>query len=283
MMRSMEPAPEDLDVQVYCRSLALQQVQMLTRLAEIAMQLAEAEGVRAVAAQARAAQPKADEAAVEAARAEAQEAGRAFSRFSNSVQRSLAQRSRAAADLCAGDKAARKARRARQRNHVTDTLHALIWDPELSPGEHDRAEELTPELHERIDALYEDEDNRIEDRPVGAVIAGLACGFGLSDAWRRRASDWSDPPYPPPLTGTPDEIRKRRRARLVELMSQPLRYVDRDEIPALKAGIEARLQEPDVSALLDAEPPMRVAERLCRSLGLEPYPDLDGADKPDTG
>jgi hypothetical protein len=115
------------------------------------------------------------------------------------------------------------------------------------------------------------------------VIAGLACGVGLSDAWRRRASDWSDPPYPPPLTGTPDEIRKRRRARVAELMTQPLRYVDADEIPALKAGIEARLQEPDVAALIDAEPPMRVAERLCRSLGLEPYPDLDEADKPDTG
>src|SRR5687767_12755533 len=105
MIRSMEPAPADLDVQAYCRSLALQQIQMLTRLAEIAMQLAEAEGVRAVAAQVRAAEPKADAAAVEAARAEAQEAGLAFSRFSRSVQRSLALRSRAADHLCARDKA----------------------------------------------------------------------------------------------------------------------------------------------------------------------------------
>ncbi|MGF6227655.1 hypothetical protein QFZ27_001610 [Inquilinus ginsengisoli] len=40
---------------------------MLTRLAEIAMQLAEAEGTRAIEAQARATQPKADEAAVEGA------------------------------------------------------------------------------------------------------------------------------------------------------------------------------------------------------------------------
>jgi hypothetical protein len=95
--------------------------------------------------------------------------------------------------------------------------------------------------------------------------------------------DWSDPPYPPPLTDTPDEIRERRRAQVLELLSQPLRYVDRDEIPALMAGIEARLQEPDVPAMIDAEPPMRVAERFCRSLGLEPYPDLDWADKPDTG
>ena len=86
MICSMESGAEsDLDVQAYCRSLALQQIQMLTRLAEIAMQLAEAEGARAlaaqaVAAQARAARPEADEAAVEAAKAEAQEAGMAFGR-----------------------------------------------------------------------------------------------------------------------------------------------------------------------------------------------------------
>ncbi|TSD88252.1 hypothetical protein FFK22_013550 [Mycobacterium sp. KBS0706] len=177
---------------------------MLTRLAEIAMQLAEAEGVRAVAAQARAAAPKAGEATVQAARAEAQEAGRAFSRFSNSVQRSLAQRARAAGDLCARDKADRRARRARQRNHVTDALHALIWAPDLSTEEHDKAEERTNDLQERLNALYADEDDRVEDRPVGAVIAGLACSLELSDEWRRRASDWSDPPCPPPPAPRPD-------------------------------------------------------------------------------
>jgi hypothetical protein len=100
----MEAAPADLDVQAFCRSLALQQIQMLTRLAEIAMQLAEGEGTRAVEAQARTAQPKADEAAVQTARAEAQEAGLAFSRFSRTVQRSVALRARAADTLSAREK-----------------------------------------------------------------------------------------------------------------------------------------------------------------------------------
>ncbi|MFE0758147.1 hypothetical protein ACFW16_29580, partial [Inquilinus sp. NPDC058860] len=77
-------ADSDLDIQAYCRGLALQQVRMLTRLAEIAMQLAEAEGTRAIEAQAKAARPEAGEAAVQAARAEAQEAGMAFGRFSRS-------------------------------------------------------------------------------------------------------------------------------------------------------------------------------------------------------
>ncbi|MGO1079178.1 hypothetical protein [Inquilinus sp. CA228] len=279
----MKTAPADLDIQAYCRGLALQQVQMLTRLAEIAMQLAEAEGTRATAAQARAAQPKADAAAVQTARAEAQEAGMAFGRFSRSVQRSLALRSRAAADLCAGDKADRKARRARQRNHVTSALHALIWDPTQSTEEHDKAEDRTDDLDRRLDELYRDEEDRIEDRPVGSVIAGLACGLHLSDEWRRRASDWSDPPYPPPLTGTPAETRERRWAWLRELMKQTLDAIDADKAARLEAGIEARLQEPDVPARSTPEPPMRAAGRLCRSLGLEPYPHLDWADKPDTG
>jgi hypothetical protein len=279
----MKKAPADLDIQAYCHDLALQQIQMLTRLAEIAMQLAEGEGVRAVAAQACAAQPKADEAAVQAARAEAQEAGMAFSRFSGSVQRSLALRSRAAAELCARDKADRKARRARQRNHVADALEALIWNPAQSTRELDEADHYTNNLHERLDELYRDEEDRIEDRQVGSVIMGLACGLGLSDEWRRRAADWSDPPYPPPPTGTPDEVRKRRRARLVELMQQTLDAIDADKAAGLKAGIEARLAEPDVEALIDAEPPAPAAARLCRSLGI----DFDAAyrepKEPDTG
>ncbi|MGL4964764.1 MAG: hypothetical protein ACRC67_26295 [Inquilinus sp.] len=274
----------DLDIQAYCRGLALQQIQMLTRLAEIAMQLAEGEGTRAVAAQARAAQPKADEASVQAARAEAQEAGRAFSRFSNSVQRSLAQRTRAAGDLCARDKADRKARRARQRNHVTDALHALIWDAGQPTRDLDEADHHTNNLHERLDQLYRDEDDRIEDRPVGSVITGLACGLGLSDEWRRRAADWSDPPYPPPPTGTPAEVRERRRARLVELMQKTLAAIsDRDKAASLQAGVEARLKEPDVEALIDTEPPAPAAARLCRSLGIDFRGDYEEPVEPDSG
>ncbi|MGK9236467.1 hypothetical protein KXS07_21535, partial [Inquilinus limosus] len=74
----MNAASPDPDIPAYCRSLALQQVEMLTRIAELGMRMVEAEGARAIAAQARAAGPEADEAAVEAARAEAQEAGMAF-------------------------------------------------------------------------------------------------------------------------------------------------------------------------------------------------------------
>ncbi|MGK9166504.1 hypothetical protein KXR53_09425 [Inquilinus limosus] len=279
----MNAASPDLDIPAYCRGLALQQVEMLTRIAELGMRMVEAEGARAIAAQARAAEPKADEAAVETARAEAQEAGLAFSRFSRTVQRALALRARAADRLCALDRADRKARRARQRNHVTGALYALIWDPAQSTEELDEADHRTGILHEQLDALYQDEEDRIEDRPVGAVITGLACGLGLSDEWRRRAPDWSDPPYPPPPTGTPAEIRERRRARLHELMQRTLDAIDPDKAPGLEAGLAARLAEPDVEALIDTEPPARAAERLCRSLGVGFDGDYEEPKEPDTG
>jgi hypothetical protein len=199
------------------------------------------------------------------------------------VQRALAQRARAADGLCARDKAERKVRRARQRSHVTGALYGLIWDPAQSTRELDEADHHTNNRHERLDELYRDEDDRIEDRPVGAVIAGLACGLGLSDEWRRRAADWSDPPYPPPPTGTPREVRQRRRARLVELMQRTLDAIDADKAPGLQAGLEARLQEPDVEALIDAEPPARAAARLCASLGIDFDAACQEPQEPDTG
>jgi hypothetical protein len=277
-------ADSDLDVQAHCRSLALQQIGMLTRIAEIGMRLVEAEGAKAIA---QAERPAAEQ--PETPRADAPAAvdhGLAFARHARTVQRALALRSRAAADLCARDKADRKARRARQRNHVADALEALIWNPAQSTRELDEADHYTNNLHERLDEFYRDEEDRIEDRPVGSVIMGLACGLGLSDEWRRRAADWSDPPYPPPPTGTPDEVRKRRRARLVELMQQTLDAIDAidaGKAAGLKAGLEARLEEPDVEALIDAEPPAPAAKRLCRSLGIDFDATYREPKEPDTG
>ena len=148
----MEAAPADLDVQAYCRSLALQQIQMLTRLAEIAMQLAEA---RAPGPSPRPRRPsrRPTRPRCEAARAEAQEAGLAFGRLSRTVQRALALRARAADSLCARDKAERKARRARQRDHVAEALFALIWDARVDPGSRRGRFRIT-EMREQLDELY---------------------------------------------------------------------------------------------------------------------------------
>jgi len=47
MIGSMEPTTEDLDVHAYCRSLALQQIRMLTRFTEILPLVAPASGTAA--------------------------------------------------------------------------------------------------------------------------------------------------------------------------------------------------------------------------------------------
>jgi hypothetical protein len=281
MMRSMEPASADLDVQAHCRGLALQQIGMLTRIAEIGMRLVEAEGAKAVA---QAEQPEAEQS--EAPRADApatRDHGLAFARHARTVQRALALRARAAADLCGGDKADRKARRARQRDHVTEALFALIWDAADSTRDLGEAEFRITELRDQVDELYGDEEDRVEDRPVGSVIAGLACGLRLSEQWHRRATDWSDQPFPPPpAASTPAEDRARRRARVHELMQHTLDGIIVGQA-ALRAGLEARLKEPDVEALIDAEPPVRAARRLCASLGIEFDKKYPAPKQPDTG
>ncbi|MGK9235612.1 hypothetical protein KXS07_04075, partial [Inquilinus limosus] len=92
----MQEVPPDLDIQAYCRGLALQQVEMLSRLAEIGMRLAEGAGARALAAQAAKAEPKADETE---APARTDDPGLDFARYAHLVRQTLAQRARAARDL----------------------------------------------------------------------------------------------------------------------------------------------------------------------------------------
>jgi hypothetical protein len=282
----MQYAPEPLDIQAHRRSLSLQGIETLSRLAEIAMQLAEGEGARALAAQAWAAEVRADPAGQPAddpdPRIEAREAGLAFDRFARSVQRSLSLRDRAADGLCVRDTADRKARRARHRNQVHAALETLIWDPAQSVAELDEADHRTDRLNDQIGWLYENEDDRVEDRPVASVIGSLAYGLDLSDQWRRRAADWSDGPYPPPPTGSAEEVRARRKARLIELMDASIAAIsDARQRPAYRAGLEARLQDPDIGALIDNNPPAEAADRLCRSLALKFR--YRGKDDPDTG
>jgi hypothetical protein len=290
MICSMEAAPQDLDVQAYCRSLALQQIQMLTRLAEIAMQLAEAEGARALAAQARTVQPKADEAAVVAARAEAQEAGMAFSRFSRSVQRSLALRARAADRLGADERiaaadreAGRRARRARQREEIEEVMTSMIGDEVDDPR---RCQRLEEDLEMRLDSLYDDEAVRVEDRPVGAVMAGLACGLGLAEEWRRwGARSWPDTPRPARPAGGPEAVeaeRAGRRRAVAAAMGRAFAEIrDPARLQALQALLAVRMQEAEVEAWLDTETTATIAERICCSLGLGTY--RDDPDGHDTG
>ena len=268
---------------------------MLTRLAEIGMQLAEAEGAHALSAQARAGETKAEPAEVppetDDPRAEAREAGLAFTRFARSVQRSLALRARAADRLCAEDKvraagheAGRRARRARHRSEVEHILHDVISEEVETPA---RAKALQEELQERVDDLYDDPEVRVEDRPLGAVMAGLACGLGLTAEWRLWSPGWPGTPRPLPPSGSPAAVRAertRRRDIAVTVVERAFGEIDDPtRIPGLRAGLAVRLQEADVIEWLDTETPATIADRLCRSLGIDPYLCREGPEGPDTG
>jgi hypothetical protein len=232
---------------------------------------------------------------VAAARAEAREAGLAFARFARTAQQSLAQRARAAAKLCTQDRAetpdrlaARKARRDRHRDEVRDTLQDMICEEIEEEG---RFKALHATIEERVDDLYEDQDVQVEDRPVGSVMAGLACGFGLSETWQRwRGEEWPATPRPARPAGSPAEIQairaKRRKAVVAAVERDFAECADPAWIPALRAGLAVRLQEPDVVAMLDTETIATAAQRLCRSLGLSPMVfgfKPDALDAPDTG
>jgi hypothetical protein len=291
----MQPTPDPLDVQAHRRSLALQGIEMLSRLAEIGMQLAEGEGARALAAQAWAAEVRADPAGLPAdeadPRIEAREAGLAFDRFARSVQRSLSLRDRAADRLCASDKVAtaereagRKVRRARHRDDVRSVLDFMIWD---EIPDDDRAKALEQELGERLSDLYDDDDDdRVEDRPVGSVMAGLACGLGLAEEWGNWAPGWPATPRPPRPPGGEASVRAeraRRRDLAAAAVERAFPAIDPTRIEGIRAGLAVRLQEADMIECLDTETTRTVADRLCRSLGIETCLRYRDPEIPDTG
>jgi len=125
--------------------------------------------------------------------------------------------------------------------------------------------------------LYFDKDDPVEDRPVSSVVAGLVCGLGLVRQWRRRLPRYENgrPGLP---AGSPDEIRAerdRRRAAVVAMTEQAIEEcADPARIADLKAGLAARLQEPDIDRLLDTASTGKAMVRLCRSLAIDLDSDI---------
>ena len=138
----------------------------------------------------------------------------------------------------------------------------------------DRSDALLAELAERVDDLYEDEDLRVEDRPLGAVMAGLACGLGLSlsPEWRRWSPGWPGVPRPARPAGDAASVRverDRRRDAATAEVERAFTEIDPARIPGIRAGLAVRLQEADMIECLDTETTHVVADRLCRSLGID--------------
>jgi hypothetical protein len=274
----MKEMPAEFDVLAYGRGCALQQCEMLTRLAEIGMQLAEAAGAGALAAQAAKAPPPAEAApdAGQEARPPVPDPGLAFVRYAHLVRQTLAQRARAVRDLGVHD-GGRDARRARHREQAETLIDGLVWGDAEDRG---RAAALDRRVSQAFADLYGDREDPVEDRPVGSVVAGLVCGLGLAGAWRRRASCHAGRPGPGRPAGSPEEIqaeRARRRAVVAAMVEQAVDDLAEPGVAAgIKAGLAVRLQEPDVEMLLDTESFGTAVIRLCRSLGFDIENDPEG-------
>ncbi|MDR6293539.1 hypothetical protein E9232_006090 [Inquilinus ginsengisoli] len=274
----MKEMPADFDPQAYGRNCALQQAEMLTRLAEMGMQLAESAGARILGGQAPEAQPAAAAAPAEALAglaAPAGDPGLAFVRYAHLVRHTLAQRARAVRDMCARD-GGREARRTRHREQVETMIDGLVWG---DVEDRDRAAALDMQVNQAFADLYGDREDPVEDRPVGSVVTGLVCGLGLARKWSRRARHRVSRPRPGRPGGSAEEIAAERARRRAAVTARVELAIDELAEPALaadiRAGLAVRLQEPDVERLIDTESTATAVVRLCRSLGFDIEGNLD--------
>jgi hypothetical protein len=153
------------------RELIDAQLPMLTRLAEIGMEIAEAAGRRAVA---------------QAEGATAEERGSdpalAYARAARAVRLTLALQSRLVAELAALDQAQAKAR-AVEAGRRRDRVHARVEqaiEAERADADHDEIEHLSSAAWER---LTETDDAELLDLPMDEVVALICRDLGLSPGW----------------------------------------------------------------------------------------------------
>jgi hypothetical protein len=196
-----DPVPADVPAPTDARALIEGQLAMLTRLAQVGMEIVEAVGREAKTAPI--------------------EAGLAFARVSRAVRMTIALQSRLMKDLAALDRAdhmAEKARTTRRRIRlsqlVEDAARAKVAAQREAGGRYwadedaieDEIEQLSSEAYER---LIDAEDGDISGRPLGDVAAGICKDLGLSPDWTARlmAATAAQPPADPPPLGVACEAR----------------------------------------------------------------------------
>jgi hypothetical protein len=195
------PAPAAATAEA--RALIEGQMAMLTRLAQIGMEIAEACG-REACANAGAAEPAARH-----------DPGLVFARVARAVRMTIALQSRLMKDLAALDRAddqAEKARTTRRRMRlsalVEEAARAQVAARREAGGQYwadedaveDEIEQLASEAYERlVDA--EDGGDRL-GRPFGEVVAGICADLGLSPDWTARLEAAVEAPPDLPAAAT---------------------------------------------------------------------------------
>jgi hypothetical protein len=173
-----DPDPANPSAPPDARALIEDQLAMLTRLAQVGMEMAEACGRQAQAAPI--------------------ETGLAFARVARAVRMTIAVQSRLAKDLAALDRAeamADKARTARRRMRLSQLVEdaarakiaaqreagARFWADE--DAIEDEIERLSTEAYER---LTDAEDGDLSGLPFHAAVAAICADLGLSADWTAR-------------------------------------------------------------------------------------------------
>jgi hypothetical protein len=176
------------------RALVERQLSLLTRLADIGMEIAEACGREAKAA------PSAGE---------AHAIGLVFARVARAVRMTIALQSRLAKDLAALDRAethaeaARKSKRRMRLSLVVEEAARAAVAAQRQAGRQyrdedaaeDEIEQLSSEAYER---LTDAEDGEFTGCAVHEVAAGIVKDLGLSPDWTARLLAATAAPLPPP-------------------------------------------------------------------------------------
>jgi hypothetical protein len=209
------------------RELIDAQLPMLTRLAEIGMEIAEAAGRRAVA-QAEGSEPE----------EHGSDPALAYARAARAVRLTLALQSRLVAELAALDQAHTKAR-AVEAGRRRDRVHARIEqaiEAERTDADHDEIEHLSSAAWER---LTETDDADLLDLPMDEVVALICRDLGLSPAWAEAfaggapvAGDRLPPPAVPSGRATSPAVAGEARR------SRPHPFGGRPVAPDLSGGTE---------------------------------------------
>jgi hypothetical protein len=197
------------------RAMIEAQLAMLTRLAQIGMELAEACGAQARTMAARA---EAGDAAAPSAE-QRQDPAFVFARVARAVRMTIALQSRLMKDLADLDRtdaraaAARKGERRARLARLVDQAAEVAVEARREAGcraggpywpkeaVEDEIERLSAETYER---LTDAEDGDLWGRPFEEVVAGICADLGLSPEWTARLAAATAAPMEPSATPTPD-------------------------------------------------------------------------------
>jgi hypothetical protein len=165
---------------------------LLTRLADIGMEIAEAAGRRAAALAETPASP-----------ADAADPALAYARAARAVRLTVALQSRLLAERAALGRAQAQARAA-EAGRRRERIHAKVERTlETDRADADEVEELSSRVWEQ---LRETEDDDLADRPVAEVVARICRDLGLSPAWAAAAFAGPDPAALGPAAAEPADF-----------------------------------------------------------------------------